>query len=173
MHTITLQPLPLPSTRGHKFSTCAGTGLPSPRGDTFSTCRVRSGFTLVELLVVIVILAMLASLITVAASRAMTAARNAAIKAEIDMLHMAIMNYKNEYGSFPPCVDTEYASNSYTSNGQAAKHIARVFPRCTDAVSQLNAASSTDASRTNRTDADAVWLTKFGSTSHDAWEFGK
>jgi prepilin-type N-terminal cleavage/methylation domain-containing protein len=90
MHTITLQPLPLSSPRGHKFS----------------TCRVRSAFTLVELLVVIVILAMLASLVTVAASRAMTAARNAAIKAEIDMLHMAIMNYKNEHGSFPPrCIN--------------------------------------------------------------------
>jgi prepilin-type N-terminal cleavage/methylation domain-containing protein len=162
MHTITLQPLPLPSPRGHTFSTCVAPVLPSPRGGEFSTCRVRSAFTLVELLVVIVILAMLASLVTVAGARAMTAARNAAIKAEIDMLHMAIMNYKNEYGSFPPCVDTEYDGNSdsYTSSGQAAKHIARLFPRCTDAFLQLNAASSNDASRTSRTDADTVWLTK-------------
>ena len=89
--------------------------------------RVRPAFTLVELLVVIVILAMLASLITMAASRAMTAARNAAIKAEIDMLHMAMMNYKNEYGSFPPCYD----SLTLTGTGLAGRHVARLFPRCT------------------------------------------
>jgi type II secretory pathway pseudopilin PulG len=75
--------------------------------------------------VVIVILAMLASLVTVAASRAMTAARNAAIKAEIDMLHMAIMNYKNEYGSFPPCSDI--ASDG--STGLVNRHLFRLFPR--------------------------------------------
>jgi prepilin-type N-terminal cleavage/methylation domain-containing protein len=104
----------------------------------------RHAFTLVELLVVIVILAMLASLITVAASRAMTTARNAAIKAEIDMLHMAIMNYKNEYGSFPPCVAG--------SSGRDAAHLVRLFPRITAAVanSQLGIASAgTDGTTTD------------------------
>jgi prepilin-type N-terminal cleavage/methylation domain-containing protein len=126
MHTIMLQPLPLTSPRGHKFSTCAGPVPLSPRGGKFSTCRVRSAFTLVELLVVIVILAMLASLVTVAASRAMTAARNAAIKAEIDMLHMAIMNYKNEYGSFPPC---STGTTGITGADAASRHLLRIFPR--------------------------------------------
>ncbi|MEI6256861.1 MAG: prepilin-type N-terminal cleavage/methylation domain-containing protein, partial [Planctomycetota bacterium] len=79
----------------------------------------RRGFTLVELLVVIVILSMLAALVTVAAGRAMTTARNAAIKAEIDMLHMAIMNYKNEYGSFPPAYDT----NPNAAGSATAKHL--------------------------------------------------
>jgi len=100
-----------------------------PGGRPFLTCRLpgsRSAFTLVELLVVIVILAMLAGLVTVAASRALTTARNAAIKAEIDMLHMAIMNYKNEYGSFPPCAD----ATGYDANGPASKHLKRLFPRC-------------------------------------------
>ena len=96
--------------------------------------RVRPAFTLVELLVVIVILAMLASLITVAASRAMTAARNAAIKAEIDMLHMAIMNYKNEYGSFPPCSDT--ASDG--STGLVNRHLFRLFPRAGSSIAAAN-----------------------------------
>ena len=119
------------------------------------------GFTLVELLAVIMIIAMLAALVTPAVMRALASARNAAIKAEIDMLHMAIMNYKNEYGSFPPCVDTEYASSSYTADGQAAKHVSRLFPRCTPAnsASQLNAVSSNDSSRTQRTTDDATWLT--------------
>ena len=90
--------------------------------------RSRSAFTLVELLVVIVILAMLASLITMASSRAMTAARNAAIKAEIDMLHMAIMNYKNEYGSFPPC-STLTTGITITGTDAASRHLLRLFPR--------------------------------------------
>jgi type II secretory pathway pseudopilin PulG len=84
----------------------------------------RVAFTLVELLVVIGIIALLAALVTPAVMQAQVAARNAAIKAEIDMLHMAIMNYKNEYGSFPPC-------NVLTITGtdQASKHVMRLFPR--------------------------------------------
>ena len=46
---------------------------------------------------------MLLALVTPAVFQARRSAQNAAIKAEIDMLHMAMMQYKNEYGSFPPC----------------------------------------------------------------------
>jgi prepilin-type N-terminal cleavage/methylation domain-containing protein len=103
----------------------ASAGIPSAR---------RAGFTLVELLVVIVILAMLASLVTFAASRAITAARNAAIKAEIEMLHMAIMNYKNEYGSFPPCSDVlpppiQFPSEPSSSTNLVGSHLQRIFPQ--------------------------------------------
>jgi prepilin-type N-terminal cleavage/methylation domain-containing protein len=91
----------------------------------------RSGFTLVELLAVIMIIALLAGLLTPAVMRARNSARNAAIKAEIDMLHMAIMNYKNEYGSFPPAVSTA------TAGSPSAKHIQRLFPRCTNVVYEL------------------------------------
>jgi prepilin-type N-terminal cleavage/methylation domain-containing protein len=86
----------------------------------------RHGFTLVELLVVILIIGMLAGLLTPAVMRALASARNAAIKAEIDMLHMAIMNYKNEYGSFPPCFDPM----NYAAGSRASKHLSRIFPRC-------------------------------------------
>ena len=158
MHTITLHPLPLPSPRGIKFPTCAAPVLPSPRGGTFSTCRVRPAFTQVELLVVIVILAMLASLITVAASRAMTAARNAAIKAEIDMLHMAIMNYKNEYGSFPPGI-----SGISSAGDPAVKHLQRLFPRCTSCPAQLLAAFPSSASPKTITTTNSLtyWLSGY------------
>jgi len=98
----------------------------------------RGGFTLVELLVVIMIIAMLAGLVTPAVMRAQASARNAAIKAEIDMLHMAIMNYKNEYGSFPPCAD----STAYAASGPAVKHLSRLFPRCTSPTAQFASAAA-------------------------------
>ena len=88
-----------------------------------------AGFTLVELLVVIGIIALLAALITPAVIGARTSARNAAIKAEIDMLHMAIMNYKNEYGSFPPCQNLVAGPTGRAS--LAYDHLRRVFPRLT------------------------------------------
>ncbi len=103
-------------------------GCPSPP----RPARARPAFTLVELLVVIGIIGLLAALLTPVVMQSLTKARNAAIKAEIDMLHMAIMNYKNEYGSFPPCYDSNPAapltSGSITSIAQ--KHVKRIFPRC-------------------------------------------
>jgi len=85
----------------------------------------RRGFTLVELLVVIIIIAILAALAVPAVMRATSSAQNARIKTEIDMLHQAIMQYKNEYGSFPPCVDMVGGVN-----GPVNKHLRRLFPRC-------------------------------------------
>jgi prepilin-type N-terminal cleavage/methylation domain-containing protein len=92
------------------------------------------GFTLVELLAVIMIIALLAALITPAVMRALNSARNAAIKAEIDMLHMAIMNYKNEYGAFPPSTSTTGV------NDLAARHILRIFPRTATIGTEVTAA---------------------------------
>jgi len=105
----------------------------------------RRGFTLVEVLVVIMIVGMLAGLLLPAVMQALARARTTAIKAEIDMLHMAIMNYKNEYGSFPPAFNrmpprdwtptnfgppySAYTGNS-TKNGLHDRHITRIFPRC-------------------------------------------
>ena len=98
------------------------------------TVARRGGFTLVELLAVIMIIALLAGLLTPAVMRARNSARNAAIKAEIDMLHMAIMNYKNEYGSFPPCFSGAAATDP------AAKHILRIFPRTANVANEVTAA---------------------------------
>lgn len=97
----------------------------------------RSGFTLVELLVVIVIIAMLAALITPAVFQARRSGQNAAIKAEIDLLHMAMMHYKNEYGSFPPC----------TGLAAARSHVQRLFPR----VASVNTEVPTGSAPTPQT----------------------
>ena len=78
------------------------------------------GFTLVELLVVIVIIAMLAALLVPAVMVAMGRAKQARIKSEIDMLHMAVMKYKSEFGAIPP---------SANDNGRVLMHLRRLFPR--------------------------------------------
>jgi type II secretory pathway pseudopilin PulG len=120
----------------------------------------------VELLVVIGIIGLLAAIITPVVMQSLTKARNAAIKAEIDMLHMAIMNYKNEYGSFPPAISTANVGDL------AAKHLSRLFPRCpkdstvnsgTNVPQQLLAAFPATASPKALTSINAItyWLSGF------------
>jgi len=93
------------------------------RNTSGGAMRGRAAFTLVELLVVIIIIAILAALAVPAVMQATVRAQNARIKTEIDMLHQAIMQYKNEFGSFPPAFDT------VGMGGPVHKHIQRLFPR--------------------------------------------
>lgn len=112
----------------------------------------RAAFTLVELLVVIGIIAVLAALVTPAVVNARRTAHIASIKLEIDMLHKAIVNYKNEYGTFPPC-------NSGTAAGQPmVKHLQRLFPRCPDVPAHLAAVGAGAITPSN---ALASWLLGF------------
>jgi prepilin-type N-terminal cleavage/methylation domain-containing protein len=94
----------------------------------------RSGFTLVEILVVITIIGLVAAIALPAIGQALARARNAAIKTEIDMLHLAVMNYRNEYGSFPPSL-----TSSTSTIDWGARHLTRTFPRVSlvTATSQL------------------------------------
>jgi prepilin-type N-terminal cleavage/methylation domain-containing protein len=94
----------------------------------------RSGFTLVELLAVIMIIALLAGLLTPAVMRSLSSSRAAAVKAEIELLNTALMNYKNEYGTFPPSDmrglwDTTASPPQVNRNHPVYKHLKRCFPR--------------------------------------------
>ena len=122
-------------------------------------CRYRrcSAFTLVELLVVIGIIALLAAIVTPAVMRAQTTARNAAIRAEIAMLHMAVMNYKNEYGSFPPC-----DGFTLTGTSTSTKHLQRLFPRCTNTLTELQTTfSSTSVAKVSPSNSLTFWLSGY------------
>ena len=78
-----------PTIRSNTFSACAS---PS-RSRAFPSCQPRPAFTLVELLVVIAIIGMITAIAVPTIFSAIGSARNAKTKAEVDMLHMALMNY--------------------------------------------------------------------------------
>ena len=84
---------------------------------------IRRGFTLVELLVVIVIIAILAGFLVVGVMAAMTKAKKTAISTEIMGMSAAIETYRNQYDHYPP---------SYATERQA--HVARVHPRSSETV---------------------------------------
>ena len=60
------------------------------------------GFTLVELLAVILILAVLIALLLPALNGALKTARNAAVGGEINQLAQALASFKAQYGDYPP-----------------------------------------------------------------------
>ncbi|HEX7900639.1 MAG TPA: prepilin-type N-terminal cleavage/methylation domain-containing protein [Planctomycetota bacterium] len=64
--------------------------------------RPRSGFTLVELLVVICIIAILAGLVTVGLNAAMVNARTASTETFLQALSGACNQYSTRWGDFPP-----------------------------------------------------------------------
>ncbi len=92
-----------------------------------------AGFTLVELLTVIVIIGILASLTVGAGIMVRNRVRQSLIQNDIKQLDMALQSYKNEYGEFPP----DFWGVSLPANnvlGQAARarvvrHLRKAFPR--------------------------------------------
>lgn len=82
------------SRRAHRLSP------PTPRRRRLASRR--SAFTLTELLIVIAIIGILASLIAAAAVNAMRAARRGQTLLEIKNIAGAMENFKNDYGAYPP-----------------------------------------------------------------------
>lgn len=92
----------------------------------------RHGFTLVELLTVLVILATLFSLMTGAIWRARLKGKDAAIKTELTHLEMALEQYKNEYGEYPPDffgVNNPDDDIRQYARGAVLRHLRRAFPQ--------------------------------------------
>ena len=64
--------------------------------------RNRSGFTLVEILIVVVILGILAAIVIPQFSQASTEARKSSVKSNLQMIRSQIMLYKTQHGDALP-----------------------------------------------------------------------
>lgn len=112
--------------------------------------RPHHAFTLVEMLVVVVIIGMLASLITGAVQRAMHRARIARVAMEINQLEMALKAYNQKYGEDPP---------DFTDPAVVPRHLARAFPRYDASTWQADLkAAGVDVSTLDPGSAVVFWL---------------
>jgi prepilin-type N-terminal cleavage/methylation domain-containing protein len=64
--------------------------------------KVRGGFTMIELLMVIIIIGILIALLLPAIQSAVRTARNAAVSSEINQLAQALESFRSKYGDYPP-----------------------------------------------------------------------
>lgn len=128
---------------GHRFQGSIGPSArrrPSTARRRPPTARRRpptAGFTLVEMLVVIVIIGILGSLITGAAIVARNRAKRAMIRTEISQLELALTHYKQEVGEFPP--DFANLLNPHAvadARNAVLRHLRKRFPRYTPVGNQ-------------------------------------
>lgn len=82
--------------------------------------RQKLGFTLVELMVVIMIIGILTAIAIPAINRAVIAGRQTAIRMEINALEQAVENYMLKYGDYPP---------DGSDKAVFLRHIRKLFPR--------------------------------------------
>jgi len=75
--------------------------MPRPRRSRPRRFHPRAGFTLIELLVVIVVIAILASLVAPNVFRHLGTAKDAAARAQIEMLGAALDAYRLDTGRYP------------------------------------------------------------------------
>lgn len=85
--------------------------------------RSLAGFTLVEILVVIVIIGILAGLAIPAATAVIGRAKNTAIKVELDTMGQALEGYRQQYGDYPP---------DFSDWKKVERHFRRAFPEIDD-----------------------------------------
>ena len=99
--------------------------------------RTRQGFTLVELLAVIVIIGILASLITAAAINARALVKRSTVINEIGQLDIALERYKTEFGEYPPDFAWVNEDDDHTvdtpretaAQDRVIRHLRKRFPK--------------------------------------------
>lgn len=108
----------------------------------------RRGFTLIELMVVIVVIAMLIAILVPAVTAVISRTRMAAAKTEIGELESAIADFKSEYGMDPPSQISFVLDGSGQLPSPTKATLRKMFPQINfadpDLVVDLNRAGLTN-----------------------------
>jgi len=85
----------------------------------------RRGFTIVELLIVIVVIAILAAISVVAYNGIQARARDAQRVSDLNSIYKAVLNYQSVHGSLPGCAGYGYCASQPTNpaNTQSWKNM--------------------------------------------------
>ena len=102
------------------FSTMSHHTFPRPSVPRTPRRDANAGFTLVEILVVIVIIGILAAVAIPAVNIAVTRAKTAAMKLEVTGVDSAVSQYQEKYGDYPP---------DFSNYNVVLRHYRKLFPR--------------------------------------------
>jgi prepilin-type N-terminal cleavage/methylation domain-containing protein len=100
--------------------------------------KLRAGFTLVELMMVILIIGMLMALLLPAIQAARVRARQTQIKVDIDLLANALSEFKTKYGGYPQNPDPYNDPDANRSNAEVATFLRKMFPRYNPTQQDIN-----------------------------------
>ena len=95
-----------------------------------------SGFTLAEMLVVLLIVVILAGLISAAAYRALYRGKVARVSIDIQQLSLSLEKYKQQFGEYPPdfsSIDGSGSTADIAAENLVMTHLSKAFPRYTAA----------------------------------------
>ena len=99
--------------------------------------RKRTGFTLVELLVAITVVAILVGMLTAAVIPALRRGREASVQTEMKQIELAIENFKNQYGFYPPSFESGLDVNGNVRGIANAADLLRYVNRISPNHSEL------------------------------------
>ncbi len=123
--------------------------------------KTRSGFTLVEMLVVIAIIGVLVGITVPAVMIGMRAVKRAAIAMEVQTLTDAVEQYKTKFGSYPP---------DGSSMARIQQHLRKAFPQiaASEFTALGNAANCSTGAPTGVMDPGEALVFFLGGFSDDA-----